>query len=122
MANANSTAKSGDHTTSVESEINRHAAHKRFSWLDEQAQSDPLARFVEQVKDVVSGVALVLEIVEMSDIQRKEASQRNPVAPIIHACDACTLRRFAITTSRMLAERAEDMCDWLNRQHKEGAI
>lgn len=73
---------------------------------------------------MTTGIALTLEIVEMADIQRREASELerdDVVHPIIQSRDAFTLRRFAIATSRMLNERSSHLCDWLN-QHGAQAV
>lgn len=122
MADAYST--SGESAFLTQAEIDRLGMHKPFSWLDEDAQQHPLAKFVEQVKDMTDGIALTLEIVEMADIQRREASElerEDIVHPVIQSRDAFTLRRFAIAASRMLNERSSHLCDWLN-QHGAKAV
>lgn len=122
MANANSTANTGNPPTPTEADINRLSVYERFRWLNEEAQKYPLAAFVEQVKDMAGGITLALEMVEISDIQRKEALNANDgpiITPVIRLSDACTLRRFAIAASRMLAEHSENLCDVLNHQGAE---
>ena len=122
MANANSTANTDNPPTRTEAEINRLSVYERFRWLNEGAQKYPLAAFVEQVKDMAGGITLALEIVEMSDIQRKEALNANDgsiITPVIRSSDACILRRFAIAASRMLAERSKNLCDSLNHRGAE---
>ena len=117
MANANSNATLDNSDTRKLQDINQASSHEQFHWLNDDAQKQPLASFVEQVKDIAAGIALTLEIVEMSDIRRQEMqreSSTEAVAPTVHAGDACVLRRFAIATSRMLARVSEDLCDWLN--------
>lgn len=122
MADAYST--SGESAFLTQAEIDRLGMHKPFSWLDEDAQRYPLAKFVEQVKDMTAGIALTLEIVEMADIQRREAlelEREDIVHPVIQSRDAFTLRRFAIAASRMLNERSSHLCDWLS-QHGAKAV
>ena len=122
MANANSTANTSNPRIRTEAEINRLSVYERFRWLNEAAQKNPLAEFVEQVKDLACGITLALEMVEMSDIQRQEALNANDgpiITPVIRLSDACTLRRFAIAASRMLAEHSENLCDVLNYQDME---
>jgi hypothetical protein len=119
MADADFTVYGSNPAARTQADINRLAVHERFRWLSDEAQKIPLAAFVEQVKDITGGIALALEIVEVSEIRRQEAFGADAdeiLVPAIHLSDACILRRFAIAASRMLAEHSENLCDSLNLQ------
>jgi hypothetical protein len=88
--------------------------HEPFSWLSDDAQRIPGTRFVERARDTAAGIAMILELVERSEIE--EARRETPH---LGAWDRSGLMRFAIASARSLRDLAEEHQDWLNEHGVE---
>lgn len=74
------------------------AIHHAFSWFPALARHYPEADFVAATHDLAQGIALVLEIVEQSDIARCNEGER----PVLTVCDCAILLRHAIAAAHAL--------------------
>lgn len=80
------------------------ALHEHYSFLLPAARRLPRAEFVERTRDVVSGVALCLELIHSSNIARDVDADSD--TPILNVYDTDRLARFAIASARLLEHAA----------------
>ena len=95
------------------------AMHTPFSWLVPELKDDGDAQFAALVMDLCEGVATCLELVYSSDLERHGNPGAGPnagTAPALSKPEADRLLRFAMGSSRLLAESAEQHIDWLNQR------
>ena len=85
------------------------SAHVPFSWLSPEAQYIPGARDAESTHDAAAGIALILEMIEASDLAAETDGQAE-----LTPNDRAVLMRMAMTTARMLRENARKHIEWLN--------
>ena len=93
------------------------AVHQPFSWLDAAAKTYPMADFVALIVNVGNGLHTCLEIVNSSNLERisnEDAVHGEEVTPAVDVCDAEKLMRFAIATTQLLREAAEERISWIN--------
>lgn len=84
-----------------------------FNWLLDEVKYLSMAEFTTRVKDVSCGLQLILEMLEMSDMER--SNEGEPVLGVYHAG---VLMRLAISTSALLGDEAERKIECFNKQVK----
>lgn len=80
---------------------------KPFQWVPEQHQRGPYD-MLQDVRDVVAGVSLVLEIVERSGLMHEVGD-----APLVDNFDAGRLNRMAIAALHCVEGRLDTYFDFL---------
>lgn len=93
------------------------ALHQPFSWLHSSLKNDSGAQFIARTRDVCNGVALCLELVHMSDVDRATC-----VPPLLSVCDTERLMQLALVSVRMLAESAACEIEALNDRAQQGGV
>ena len=85
-----------------------------FSWLREPANR--YKDCTEVTQDISAGVALILELVESSDLA-KDCGER----PILSVTSSGQLVRLAITSLGLLHDHAEEIITWRNKKSAPAA-
>ena len=83
-----------------------------FSWLTDDARRYPGAEFTTRAYDMAAGIARVLQLVERSEMDRRDAIPESP--PALTVGDSGTLLRFAIAAAQALATQARDRMAWMD--------
>lgn len=91
------------------------ALHQPLSWLHSSIKNDNGAQFIARTRNVCGGVALCLELVQMSDVDRATC-----VSPLLSVCDTERLMLLALVSVRMLAESAAREIEALNDRAQQG--
>lgn len=86
------------------------ALHEHYSFLTPAARRLPRAPFVEQVRDVAAGLALCLELIHSSNIDRLTGA----AVPILGENDTERLTLFAIASARLLEQNASSDIQFMN--------
>ena len=94
-------------TSTIQSTQTPSAGFTPFSWVGSMAHqvSSKHVNFTAQAMDIVSGVALCLEILEYD---RLEVDQDHP-APVLTVNQTGSLQRMCITSLNMLADKASEV-------------
>lgn len=85
------------------------SAPEFFSWLTPEARYLPGAQHAENTYDAAGGIALILGMVEASDLAAETDGSAN-----LTPHDRATLIRMAMASARMLHDEARRQIEWLN--------
>jgi len=85
------------------------SAPELFSWLKPDARYLPGAQHTENTHDAANGIAMLLEMVEASDLAAETED-----GPSMAPNERATLIRLAMVTARMLRDEARQHIEWLN--------
>lgn len=104
-------------STTPDSNVTSPAAalHQPFSWLHSSLKNNQDAQFVARTRDVCNGVALCLDLVQMSDVDRATCAQS-----VLSVCDSERLMLLAAASVKMLADSAEREIEYLNSRAQKG--
>lgn len=93
------------------------SAPELFSWLNPDARYLPGAQHAENTFDAAGGIALILGMVEASDLAAETEGKAN-----LAANDRAMLIRLAMASARMLRDEARQHIDWLNTHGAAQAV
>lgn len=99
------------------------AAHAPFSFLHKEFEFDSMAQFVALTMDITQGVQTCLEMVHTSSLARSmnlDSDAGDEDVPLLSVVDTERLLRFATASAGMLASKANDTIDWLNKYKVKG--
>ena len=93
------------------------AAHQPFSFLADRLKHNPHAKFAASVLDVMHGITVCLEIVHSSDLARSmnRDDPDDQQVPLIDTVDTERLLRLATVSAALMADRAENQIEWMNK-------
>jgi hypothetical protein len=91
------------------------ALHRPFSWLHSSLDDNANAQFIARTLDVCNGVALCLDLAQMSDVDRATCVQ-----PVLSVCDASYLMLLATASVKMLADSAAGEIESMNSRAQKG--
>ena len=83
------------------------ALFEPFSWLSERANRH--IDCTEATQDIAGGVALILELIESSDLAKDSGGR-----PILSTTKCGMLMRLAVTSLGLLSGHAEEIITWKN--------
>lgn len=79
-----------------------------FSWTPNVEPPCPEINFIGRVHDIFTGIELVLELIEDSQLCRDDENN----APFLHEGQQSKLLRLAISASALLSERSMEILSW----------
>lgn len=82
--------------------------HERFSWLRDGLRGNMTPEYVAMVKDVASGVALMLGLVQMSNLDRDGNND-----PVLSIQDTETMLLAAMRATEILCLQTDELLDKL---------
>jgi len=94
------------------------AVHKPFSFLRDELRHDSAAQFVALTMDIARGLQVCIDMTNSSNLTREmnaDCDAGHEEVPTLDAVDTDFLTRFAAATAGLLAERAAERIEWLNR-------
>ncbi len=107
--------------TSIEQEVDKEPLFEQFIWHrkeleDAKVSGSTLANFGGQVRDIASGCATKLEMIEFDYLQDAGGEQK-----LMNNTAAGNLTRLAIQSLKLLNQQADDTLTWAyERSTKEG--
>ena len=106
-----------EHTNSIKSETPSKAEfpdvlgkplHERFGWLNDALRGQSMPEHLALVKDIASGVVLMLELVQKSELNRDR-----DILPVLSVQDSETMLFAAMRATEMLCDRNDELLDAL---------
>lgn len=94
------------------------SAHKPYSFLRDELRHDGAAQFVALTMDIARGLQVCIDMTTASNLTREmneDCDAGNEEVPTLDTVDTDYLTRFAAATAGLLADRAYERIEWLNK-------